>query len=568
MADNENDLLNLPENKNPDINVTGEDNQQKQLIGRLATIEKFRDEDYKGSENRKIIIDSLVKKGSLEEVAKITDDVNFKEAIDKELKTYMDAQVEIIKDEIIRSLKLTEVEAGEKVSAMTSNSGLAVIKDLSDAAESKESDVNFASNVFLIKLGEAVDKHQNDINFDKSKISGQIMTDITEQLQGKHQEERDRKFIDIASNSKEMDSIVNSAIKTVNSKTEEAQINNSKKDKKQNFLLNDSLKEELENKSKQISESINTYLEAKEEKEKAEAKQCLLTLLDPEQESSKHSTFKLLATTTRDVLDDAKMGDVKGLDEILHSLGDEFSNLSNKENKKDSKGYEEVVENISRNCAVIDKKFNQQENGLTKRLINTLSESLEENKEDLEDKGSNLKKNCAKIFKVAGFATLAAVGGPFGIIAGLLFIYLFRNLGEGKNQEQIEKDEEFERNKQELMAARMATASRSMEKPEFSKTEGINEEIAKKAKEDLESAEDNLKENKKNLEIQNVESEKSSKENAETFKKIKENINELNKENNPMLKKFSKDDSIQEKKSKSFVEFALQEKVARKSHEI
>ena len=84
----------------------------------------------------------------------------------------------------------------------------------------------------------------------------------------------------------------------------------------------------------------------------------------------------------------------------------------------------------------------------------------------------------------------------------------------------------------------------------------------------MESAEDNLKENKKNLEIQNVESEKSSKENAETFKKIKENINELNKENNPMLKKFSKDDSIQEKKSKSFVEFALQEKVARKSHEI
>jgi hypothetical protein len=368
---------------------------------------------------------------------------------------------------------------------------------------------------------------------------------------------------------KKMDDILNSASTRFLLNRNESKTNDSNKDKKQNFFLDDTQKEELEKKSDQISKSITTYLEAKEE-DKAEAKESLLALLDPKQESSKHSTFKLLAKTTRDVLDDDKMGAVKGRDEMLHYLGGEFSNLAKKENKKDAKEHEKVIENISRNCAAIDKNHNQQEDGLAKRLINTLFESLEENKEALEDKGSNLKRNCARIFKVAGFTTLAAVGGPFGIIAGLLFIYLFRNLGEGKNQEQIEKDEEFERNKQELMAARMATASRSMEKPEFLESEKVNEKIAKEVEKDLNSAKDKLMEESKNLETQNIKSEESIKETAETFKKIKENIDELKKDNKENPKKPSNEyGAIEERKRKSFVEFALKkDEMVSKSREI
>ena len=552
--------------------------QKVQLNVRLSKMDKFRDEDYKGSDNRGIIIDSL--KGSLD-VIELPDD-KFKEAIDEQWKICVNAEIDVIKEKL-RDLKFKEEEeVGQKATVLASSPAIA--KDLSSAATSeKDQDGNdgFAIKAFKIKLKEALpNASEEDLQIYVNKTTDNIIAQKQENKDNKDNKiteestlEINQKLINIASDPEQMKEILAS----VKIKSDEKDVDI--KNEKDQFYLEPEQKKDLENRSEVIGKSIENYLSAKKEG-KTEAKKNLLELLDPTKQNDfpKHPTFQLLARLATDVLDDNKMKKkdgslVKGQDEMLRLIGKEFLDFSKEENKKDAKGYDGVVQNMARSCAVIDKEYDQKEDGLTTRLSDRFYKSLEENKESLENEGLDLKKNLARVFKVAGFATLCAVGGPFGFIAGMIFLYLFRNLGEGKSPEEKQKEEEFERERQAAVSANMAMASRSAEKDRpFPKTEEVSKEFAKKAEDNLKTVQKNLEENKdalkgqddkdqkitqevkendpegkkENVVEKNVESNQSSKENQEIIKKMKESL----KLDSSDIKNIRAKDDIQERSSK------------------
>lgn len=505
--------------------------QKEELNVRLSKLEKFRDEDYRGSDNRKIIIDSLVEKKLLVEVSGM-DDNAFEKAIDAELKTYMNAQVEIIKEKL-KDLKFEKQEEIEK-KAVDLASSPAIAKDLANAAKlPKDQDGNdeFATKAFKIKLQEALPKASEE---DLQKYIKKTTDNLTDQIK---QESKDKnikledvilqmnqKLISIASDPNQMKVILESDIDKSEVKNQEDR-----------FSLSNDEKKDLENRSEIIGKSIKNYLSAEKEK-KIEAKENLLKLLDQKQDNfPKHPTFQLLAKSAECILDENKMKKkdgsiVKGTYEMLSLIGDEFSELAKEENEKDVKGYEATFKNMCTGSAALDKKYKQQEDGLTVRLGSVLEESLEKNKDSLEEGGSNLKKYCARAIKVAGFAVLSA----FGLfLPGLLLLYLFRNWGEGKSQEEIQEEEKLEQERQSMTIQKMAMASRNEESNTslFPKTEKLSEEFTKEAKNDLvtvkkelEEKGDVLKEQVKNQEIDKIPETKENltKTNSEEKEKISE----------------------------------------------
>lgn len=498
------------------------ENEQKiKLNDRLSKLDKFRDEDYGGSNNREIIIDSL--KGSLD-VIELSED-EFKLTIDEQWKICVNAEIEVIKEKL-RELKFEEEDVEKKATSLASIPAIA--RDLSDAAKlPKNQDGNdkFATEAFKIKLKEVLpNASEEEVEAYIGRATDNIIDQVNkENKDGEIDQEEtiariNKKLIDVASDSNQMKAIVDSV--------------KIKSDEKDRFRLDPEQKEDLENKSKAIGESIENYLSAKKE-DKTEAKKNLLGLLDPNQDNfPKHPTFELLAGLATDVLDDNKMkkkdgSSVKGRDEMLGSIGKEFLDLSKEENKKDAKEYEGVFENMTRSCAVIDKKHNQQEDGLTTRLSDRFSKSLEENKESLENNGLNLKKNLARVFKGAGFATLCAFGGPIGFVAGMIFLYLFRNLGEGKSPEEIQKEEELEKEKQEATISNMAMASR---KNDMSETKKFTENVVKQATNNLDTIEENLEKNKEDLTKQDEKSKNSEERTKEVIDETKKKLNSSTEE--------------------------------------
>lgn len=446
----------------------------------------------------------------------------FESAIKVESQAYMDAQVDIIKEKL-RNLKFEEKEVEQKATALASSPAIA--RDLSNAAKSpKDKDGNdeFATKAFKIKLQEALpNASEEDLQIYIKKTTDNLTDQITKENKDREIKLEDvilqmnQKLISIASDPDQMKVI----LELDKDKSEV-------KNQKDNFSLSKDEKKDLEGISDAIHKSIKAYLSA-EEKDKSVAKNALLNLLDPKQkELPKDPTFQLLAKSAGCILDDNKMKKkdgslVKGTYEMLSLIGDEFSELAKEENEKDVKGYESTFKNICTASAALDKKYKQQEDGLTVRLGSVLEESLEKNKDSLEEGGSNLKKYCARAIKVAGFAVLSA----FGLfLPGLLLLYLFRNWGEGKSQEEIQEEEKLEQERQSMTIQKMAMASRNEENNTslFPKTEKLTEEFTKEVKNDLETVNKKLEEKVETLNTLKEEKDIKNKITSETKESLQD----------------------------------------------